>query len=59
MGNHQRDFTYIDDIVDGIIKASFKKGKPDSEYTILEMEKKVSLMKYINYRKKTWFKGEN
>lgn len=28
-GNHQRDFTYIDDIVDGIVKVAFKQPKSD------------------------------
>jgi UDP-glucuronate 4-epimerase len=48
MGNHQRDFTYIDDIVDGIIKASFKKGKTRFRIYNLGNGKKVSLMKYIS-----------
>lgn len=31
-GNHRRDFTYIDDIVEGIIRVLDKPAKPDSEW---------------------------
>lgn len=48
MGNHQRDFTYIDDIVDGIIKASLKKGNSRFRIYNLGNGKKVTLMKYIS-----------
>ena len=33
-GNHHRDFTYIDDIMGGIIKACFKKKKQTIEFII-------------------------
>lgn len=32
-GNHQRDFTYIDDIVEGIIKVLYKPAKPNLDWT--------------------------
>jgi UDP-glucuronate 4-epimerase len=31
-GNHRRDFTYIDDIVEGIIRVLDKPAKPNSEW---------------------------
>ena len=46
-GNHQRDFTYIDDIVDGIIKSSQKKIKNKFEIFNLGNGKKIKLMQYI------------
>ena len=33
-GNHSRSFTYIDDIVDGIIKITSKKAEPDPSWNI-------------------------
>lgn len=32
-GNHQRDFTYIDDIVEGIIKVLHKPAEPNPDWT--------------------------
>tara|TARA_A100001011_G_C14207435_1_gene798419 strand:+ start:383 stop:1342 length:960 start_codon:yes stop_codon:yes gene_type:complete len=46
-GNHQRDFTYIDDIIDGVIKASQKKIKNKFEIYNLGNGKKITLMQYI------------
>lgn len=46
-GNHQRDFTYVDDIVDGIIKACQKKIKKKFEIYNLGNGKKIKLMQYI------------
>ena len=47
-GNHVRDFTYIDDIVAGIIKIIKKNTRnPIILLLILEMEK-INLMKYIS-----------
>ena len=38
-GNHVRDFTYIDDVVNGIVNAiHYKDKKIYSEFLILEME---------------------
>ena len=47
-GNHHRDFTYIDDIVDGIIKACFKKKKHKYRIYNLGSGKKIVLTKLIN-----------
>ena len=47
-GNHHRDFTYIDDIVDGIIKACFKKKKHNYRIYNLGSGKKIVLTKLIN-----------
>ena len=47
MGNHKRDFTYIDDIVDGILKASFNKNKKKFTIYNLGNGKIVNLMDYI------------
>ena len=47
-GKHTRDFTYVDDIVDGIIKI-IKKRKKISNASIYNIGsgKKVTLMEYI------------
>ena len=37
-GNHVRDFTYIDDVVNGLLTRSIIKIKKYSEFLILEME---------------------
>ena len=47
-GNHHRDFTYIDDIVDGIVKACFKKKKHNYRIYNLGSGKKIALTKLIN-----------
>jgi UDP-glucuronate 4-epimerase len=47
MGNHKRDFTYIDDIVDGILKASFNKNKKKFTIYNLGNGKIVNLMDYV------------
>ena len=47
MGNHKRDFTYIDDIVDGILKASFNKNKKNFTIYNLGNGKIINLMDYI------------
>tara|TARA_X000000950_G_scaffold24213_1_gene25918 strand:+ start:790 stop:1749 length:960 start_codon:yes stop_codon:yes gene_type:complete len=47
-GNHHRDFTYIDDIVDGIVKACFKKRKHNYRIYNLGNGKKIALTKLIN-----------
>ncbi len=47
-GNHHRDFTYIDDIVDGILKACFKKKKHNYRIYNLGSGKKIVLTKLIN-----------
>ena len=47
-GNHHRDFTYIDDIVDGIVKACFKKKKHNYRIYNLGSGKKIVLTKLIN-----------
>ena len=47
-GNHHRDFTYIDDIVDGIVKACFKKKKHNFRIYNLGSGKKIVLTKLIN-----------
>ncbi len=49
MGKHERDFTYIDDIVNGILKITLRK-KNNSKNEILNIGngKKVSLLRYID-----------
>ena len=47
MGKHKRDFTYIDDIVDGVIKATFHKNKNKFDIYNLNNGKIVNLMDYI------------
>ena len=47
-GDHIRDFTYIDDIVDGIVKACFKKKKHKYRIYNLGSGKKIALTKLIN-----------
>ena len=47
MGKHKRDFTYIDDIVDGVIKATFHKNKNKFDIYNLGNGKIVNLMDYI------------
>ena len=32
-GNHERDFTYIDDIVEGVIRVANKPAKPDDNWS--------------------------
>lgn len=50
-GNHNRDFTYIDDIIDGIYKAVIKysKKKNHGKFEVFNLGsgKKTSLLKYI------------
>ena len=47
-GKHERDFTYVDDIVDGIIKIVFsKKNKFGSQIFNIGNGKKIKLLKYI------------
>ncbi len=47
-GKHERDFTYVDDIVDGIIKIVFsKKKKFGSQIFNIGNGKKIKLLKYI------------
>ncbi len=49
-GNHKRDFTYIDDIVNGIIKIISKRRlrRNKSEIINLGNSKSINLMTYIN-----------
>ena len=49
-GNHKRDFTYIDDIVDGVKKIieKTKVKRKKAEIINLGNGKSVKLMKYIN-----------
>ena len=47
-GKHERDFTYVDDIVDGIIKIVFsKKNKFGSQIFNIGNGKKIKLLRYI------------
>ena len=47
-GKHERDFTYVDDIVEGIIKIVFsKKNKFGSQIFNIGNGKKIKLLKYI------------
>ncbi len=59
-GNHHRDFTYIDDVVDAIIKVTFKKRKEYHEvYNVgngnpKSLKEYLSLIeKYLNIKAKT------
>ena len=48
-GNHTRDFTYVDDIVSGIIKLIYKKNNSKSKFKIFNLgnNKPITLKKYI------------
>jgi UDP-glucuronate 4-epimerase len=62
-GDHQRDFTYIDDIVEGVIRTSDRPANPDPDYDAgapdpsrsdapwrifnIGCERPVELMRYI------------
>ena len=48
-GNHIRDFTYVDDIVSGIIKLIYKKDNSKSKFKIFNLgnNKPITLKKYI------------
>ena len=48
-GNHTRDFTYIDDIVSGIVKLIYKKNNSKSKFKIFNLgnNKPITLKKYI------------
>jgi len=48
-GNHTRDFTYVDDIVSGIIKLIYKKDNSKSKFKIFNLgnNKPITLKKYI------------
>ena len=41
-GNMQRDFTYIDDIVNGVFKCCFKAATPNQEFNYLDPEPSTS-----------------
>jgi UDP-glucuronate 4-epimerase len=48
-GNLKRDFTYIDDIIDGVVKITYKNSNLSSHYEILNIgnSKTVSLLEFI------------
>jgi UDP-glucuronate 4-epimerase len=48
-GKHERDFTYIDDIVDGIIKVIFVPAKPNSSWSGKKPEPCTSLAPWKIY----------
>lgn len=48
-GNMQRDFTYIEDIVDGVIKVIFKIPNPNSNWDALNPETSSSFAPYKIY----------
>ena len=52
MGKHKRDFTYVDDIADGTIKAIFRNDKKNFQIYNLGNGKKIPLMKYIKILEK-------
>ena len=52
MGEHKRDFTYVDDIADGTIKAIFRNDKQNFQIYNLGNGKKIPLMKYIEILEK-------
>lgn len=48
-GNHQRDFTYIDDIVDGIYRVLFSPAKPNNDWNSKNPRYNSSLSPYKIY----------
>jgi UDP-glucuronate 4-epimerase len=45
-GHHRRDFTYIDDIVEGIIRVSYKPAEADTSYDATQPDPSVSNAPY-------------
>ena len=45
-GNHTRDFTYIDDIVEGIVRASDKPSKPSNNWNPKDPDPSISFCPY-------------
>ena len=48
-GNHQRDFTYIDDIVEGVIKALYKPAEPNPNWSGLTPDSGSSFVPWRVY----------
>ncbi|MBF0309715.1 MAG: NAD-dependent epimerase [Magnetococcales bacterium] len=48
-GNHRRDFTYIDDIVEGVIRVLDKVAAPNEQWSGLEPDSATSLAPYRLY----------
>ncbi len=48
-GNHKRDFTYIDDIVEGVIRVASKPARSNSKWSPLNPSAKSSLCPYQIY----------
>ena len=46
-GNHIRDFTYVDDIVEAILKIIHKKNLPNKKIYNIGNGKKIPLLKYV------------
>jgi len=58
-GNHQRDFTYIDDVVDGIVSLINKVPKKNTPYEIFNIGngKSKKLIDYLKYIEKYLLKN--
>ena len=52
MGQHKRDFTYVDDIANGTLNAIFRKNKKNFQIYNLGNGKKIPLMNYIRILEK-------
>ncbi|NNF15944.1 MAG: NAD-dependent epimerase/dehydratase family protein, partial [Gammaproteobacteria bacterium] len=48
-GKHRRDFTYIDDIVEGVIKVADQRAKPDQDWSALKPDPGTSFAPFRLY----------
>ena len=58
-GNHYRDFTYIDDIISGILLTIFKKSKKNYQVFNLGYGKPIKIMNLVRNLAKKKFKKKN